>query len=44
MKQFSHTTTSKWISDELYIDHEDTLISDFVKLYTTAKDTLTEST
>jgi hypothetical protein len=44
MKQFSHNTTSKWITDELYLDSEDSLINEFVKLYTFKKDNPPEST
>jgi hypothetical protein len=42
MKQFSCSTISKWVSEELYHDHEDSLINEFVKLYTSKKDSAPE--
>lgn len=39
MKQFAPSTIRKWIADELYLDHEDSLIQEFVKLYPTKADT-----
>jgi len=38
MKQFSHNTILKWISDELFNDPEESLITEFIKLYATRKD------
>jgi hypothetical protein len=43
MKQFSHSTISKWITDELYLDSEDSLINDFVKSYSIKKEIHPES-
>jgi len=34
MKQFSASTISKWIADQLYFDADDILISEFVRVYT----------
>lgn len=38
MKQFSSSTIRKWISDELYLDQDDSLIQEFVKLYSSKKE------
>lgn len=33
MKQFSPSTIAKWVSDQLYFDPDEPLISEFVKAY-----------
>jgi hypothetical protein len=33
MKQFAPSTTSKWIADQLYLDSDDALIGEFVRMY-----------
>lgn len=38
MKQFSPSTLSKWISDELYLDQDDSIIQEFVKFYAGKKE------
>ena len=38
MKQFSPSTTSKWVNDQLYHDPDDSLIIEFVRLYSGKKD------
>lgn len=38
MKQFSPSTTSKWVNDQLYHDPDDSLITEFVRLYSGKKD------
>lgn len=43
MKQFAPSTIRKWIADELYLDQEDSLIQEFVKLYPTKADTQSEA-
>lgn len=42
MKQFSRSTIMKWVTDHLYYDQKDTLINEFLKLYTPKKDILVE--
>jgi len=43
MKQFSNSTVMKWISDELYHDQDDSVITEFTKLYSCKKENCTES-
>jgi hypothetical protein len=38
MRQFSTATTTKWISEQLYSEGDDSLVADFVKLYAVRKD------
>ncbi len=42
MKQFSPSTIMKWVTDNLYYDQKDTLINEFIKLYTPKKDIMVE--
>lgn len=32
MKQFSSSTINKWVTDQLYLDTDDALIGEFVKI------------
>jgi len=43
MKQFSQTTINRWINEELYHDNEDSLVHEFIKLYSTKKENINES-
>lgn len=43
MKQFAPSTIRKWITDELYLDQEDSLIQEFLKLYPTKGDSQSET-
>ena len=38
MRQFSAATMSRWVSEQLYSEGDDSLITDFVKLYSAKRD------
>lgn len=42
MKQFSASTLRKWVTDEVYLDEEDSLIAEFIHLYPFKKDSAIE--
>ena len=44
MRQFNPTACSKWIQNKLYHDPDDSLISEFLKLYSPKKDSPDSST
>lgn len=38
MRQFSTATMGRWVSEQLYSEGDDSLITDFVKLYSGRRD------